>query len=43
MKRIKRFLASFLCLMMILTASPLSALAAESTTGTEQSKYNLYF
>lgn len=35
MKRAKRFLASFLCLMMILTASPLSAFAAESSTGTD--------
>lgn len=41
MKRIKRFLASFLCLMMILTASPLSALAAESTTGTDPNNSNI--
>lgn len=41
MKRIKRFLASFLCLMMILTASPLSALAAESTTGTDPNNPNI--
>lgn len=35
MKRTKRFLASFLCLLMILTASPFSAFAAESSTGTD--------